>query len=396
MIQLSPELLRTICLDFLEADYQKLLQKFVLSGKQCYKTYIEIFKTVDEVEFDSYGIAGFPLCYTPPDWVTATLENEKSYDIGMYITDENDEWKHALMLLGYYGKRITLPYTVVRPFYDGIAENLVATEIENCNLPDDIKALQRLQNCRTAKGIPLLKGIGVGDEFFQELAKMPKCLLKVEKCTIYETTPFSQYLRAKNFIAEELSLNSFDMKNFVDTRYRYAIDRLSPRLKKVKKITIDSHCHNHARSCPVLALPRVLEVFKKMFPALEDFEIEMLDNLKKNDRLSIRMKRIEKALQCKSFLRLKVCARFNYSPYGKTTDIEDLRKKFPDYEVSQEEADSIFPSFVLQKEVNSKRKISLRVEFPYWKTDFRHNSVDEFENSSGYYGLESPEDEDTE
>ena len=86
--------------------------------------------------------------------------------------------------------------------------------------------LEALQKHRAAKKIPPLEKIGVCLEFFHELAKMPKCHLKVNKCDIYETDTFSQYIRSKNLTVEELHVDSFDMKNFADIRYQSAVKQL--------------------------------------------------------------------------------------------------------------------------------------------------------------------------
>ena len=73
MVQLDPKILNEVCMDFIEDDVQKDLKKFVLTGKQCFLAYVDILKTVDEIEFDSYGILGVSFYYTPPDWVQATF-----------------------------------------------------------------------------------------------------------------------------------------------------------------------------------------------------------------------------------------------------------------------------------------------------------------------------------
>jgi len=270
------------------------------------------------------------------------------------------------MLLGRYGKIINLPNEVVYPFYNGVADNEVATEVRNCNLPGDIMVLEALQKHRTTKKVPPLEKIDVCLEFFDELAKLPKVHLKIKKCNLLGTDLFSQFIRSKNFTAEELHLSSFDMKNFADMRYQAAVKHFSPNLKKVKKISINSHCRNHTRSCPILALPKTLDIFKKMFPSLEDFKIEMLDHIKGKNGLSIRMKRVEEALECKSYRNLDVCARMTDSPFNKTTNIEELRKKFPNYEVSKEDG-RLYPCFVLQRSINSRKHVSLRIEFPFWE-----------------------------
>ena len=139
---------------------------------------------------------------------------------------------------------------------------------------------------------------------------------------------------------------------------------------------------NHTRSCPVLALSKTLDIFKKIFPSLEDFEIKMLDHIKGKNGLPIRVKRIEEALKCKSYRNLDIRARITGSPFNKTTSIEELRKKFPNYEVSKED-DRVYPCFVLQRSVNSRKHVSLRIELPFWEIDI----------DSGMGGEEEEEDD---
>ena len=145
-----------------------------------------------------------------------------------------------MMLLGRYGKQITLPYSIVDSFYDGLEKNKgntlyldpqqigfsVATQILNCHLPGDISILKEMQKYRVAEKAPPLRKIGATYQFFEVLAKVPDFHLSIEKCDIYETDPFSKYLRTRNFTAEKLTLDDFDMKNFVDIRYQAAVKHL--------------------------------------------------------------------------------------------------------------------------------------------------------------------------
>ena len=79
MIALFAETFRDVCIEFIEDDVQKDLKKFVLAGKECFLADIDILKTVDEIEFDGYGIIGVPYYASPPDWVKATLVGSLTY-----------------------------------------------------------------------------------------------------------------------------------------------------------------------------------------------------------------------------------------------------------------------------------------------------------------------------